>query len=239
MLATAEHIELMDGSSVAAAMESPSLFRDKTMAPSDAGDLLLVYLLHVPYGPDSILFRLASVLTRIEDLSHVLLWCSPSPIVNSITVSTPEGEHSIQVIELPRLKVRFQPRRDLDGVVRLYLLDQAGWFVSDSVVSLEVESTKKAPECEEKNGVANNNATGEVLCEGGVCQLVGNDFSLNFETDASGVGAEIDAAKDEESDEDQGIPGLKFLKPLLRALPHRFSKFSMHLLLLADAATTW
>jgi hypothetical protein len=33
------------------------------------------------------------------------------------------------------LKIRFQPKQDADGVVRLYLLDQAGWYVSDDVGS--------------------------------------------------------------------------------------------------------
>lgn len=59
----------------------------------------------------------------------------------------------ISVIECPRLKVKFQPRRDLDGRTRLYLLDQAGWFVSDLVTRLESSShaAEETPEESEQS----------------------------------------------------------------------------------------
>ena len=96
-----------------------------------AADLILLSLL--PAKPGSLLFRLANVLSRIEDISHVLVWGSPNFRSSSDIFAVDNAK--ISSIELPRLKVRFQPKKDFDGCVRLYLLDHAGWFISDSVSS--------------------------------------------------------------------------------------------------------
>lgn len=96
---------------------------EQTRASMGPGDLFLLNLLYVAPDRDSALFRLATVLARIEDLSHVLVWTTGQN-------DTKQSLCSISVIELPRLKIKFQPQVDDDGVVRLYLRDQAGWFVS-------------------------------------------------------------------------------------------------------------
>ena len=71
----------------------------------------------------TLLHRLASVLTRIEDLSHILVWGKPS---------TPGSELvHIESVELPRLKIRFSVQWTQEGQLRLALDDQAGWYVSD------------------------------------------------------------------------------------------------------------
>eukprot|EP00043_Microstomoeca_roanoka_P005858 m.58502 g.58502 ORF g.58502 m.58502 type:complete len:4257 (-) comp13155_c0_seq1:39-12809(-) len=81
---------------------------------------MLLNLLDASKG--SFLYRLATLLVRIEDLSHVLVW--------SDTVDTSAQACPISMIELPRLKLRMKPTMQR-GELRLILLDHAGWYVSD------------------------------------------------------------------------------------------------------------
>ena len=91
-------------------------------------------------GTNTFLHRIATALSRIEDLSHILVW-STSQADLSLSRSTGLNDSmqidsdlcKISVIELPRLKLKFQPKKDSDNIVRLYLLDHAGWYVTDSV----------------------------------------------------------------------------------------------------------
>ncbi|GLE02887.1 hypothetical protein PINS_up011751 [Pythium insidiosum] len=77
------------------------------------------------------LSRLASLLCRVEDLSHVLVWCHTND-------ATPHNICSIAFIEMPRLKIKLAPSLDPRSVgrVRLDVMDQNGWFVSDKATSL-------------------------------------------------------------------------------------------------------
>lgn len=88
--------------------------------------LVLLDLVHAPKG--SMAFRLATVMARIEDLSHVLVWTASK-------VTELDQEVALTKIELPRLKLSFQPRvyEDSNGQqsVRLYCLEHAGLFLSD------------------------------------------------------------------------------------------------------------
>lgn len=84
--------------------------------------LVLLNLVDAPR--DSPLYRLAEVITRIEDLSHVLAWTSSDVVF-------PNEQVNMSLIELPRLKLKLQPRTDENGVVRLYSLDHADLFISD------------------------------------------------------------------------------------------------------------
>ncbi|KAG7392086.1 hypothetical protein PHYPSEUDO_002310 [Phytophthora pseudosyringae] len=93
---------------------------------------------------------LSELLSRVEDLSHILVWCS-----NKDADSAPSGLSSIAFIELPRLKLKLQPIKDpATGRVRLNVMDQNGWFVSDLTVAMP-EGTSKylrglveiAPDC--------------------------------------------------------------------------------------------
>ncbi|CAH0482965.1 unnamed protein product [Peronospora belbahrii] len=81
---------------------------------------------------------LSQLLSRLEDLSHILVWCSIK-----VKQSVPCKVSSIAFIELPRLKLKFQPNRDpVSGRVRLDVMDQNGWFVSDLTVTM-LEDTSK------------------------------------------------------------------------------------------------
>merc|ERR1712100_7714 len=83
-------------------------------------------------GENSFLYRLGTVLSRIEDLSHILVWSTTN--TDNMRISSQIDDNNtmkISFIELPRLKIKFQPRQDNDGNIRLYLLNYAGWFVSE------------------------------------------------------------------------------------------------------------
>lgn len=72
------------------------------------------------------LLELSALLARVEDHSHILIWSTKSGDGGSAT-----GLASIAFIELPRLKLKLKPRRESSAVIRLDVLDQNGWSVSD------------------------------------------------------------------------------------------------------------
>jgi hypothetical protein len=109
-----------------------------------------LYLLNaLDAEPGSMLYRAATVLTRIEDLSHILIWFAlfALPLLSprnlalvSRSTSKPTGisaDCNISLIELPRLKLKFQPRvepsvkKDSPMRIRLYSVDHAGLYLSD------------------------------------------------------------------------------------------------------------
>ena len=83
-----------------------------------------VYLVNLlASSSDDRLHRLVQVLTRIEDISHILVWSSSPPGAPSLVLTK---------VELPRLKLSFHPRRDVySDTVRLYSSDHAGFFLTD------------------------------------------------------------------------------------------------------------
>lgn len=72
--------------------------RKKATEPAVSARLELLDLLSAP--ADSPLYRLASVLTRVEDLSHILAWGQPCADESGLGISM-----RIEMVELPRLKV--------------------------------------------------------------------------------------------------------------------------------------
>lgn len=78
-------------------------------------------------APD--LVALANLLVRVEDLSHLLIWSTTQSDVVSTNASVTLA--SIAFIELPRLKLKLKPRRESPSSIRLDVLDQSGWSVSD------------------------------------------------------------------------------------------------------------
>ena len=96
---------------------------------------------------DTALIRLLKTLMRLEDLSHLLIWCSSSNNNSNsngasegksdVSTTTPLSQLSqIKQIDLPRLKMKLRPKTDsITGITRLYLLDQNGWYLSDRCAS--------------------------------------------------------------------------------------------------------
>ncbi|OWZ23137.1 hypothetical protein PHMEG_0002034 [Phytophthora megakarya] len=101
-------------------------------------------------GDHDEILALTELLSRVEDLSHILVWCTSKE-----TESAQSRLSSIAFIELPRLKLKFQPEKSpLSGRVRLNVMDQNGWFVSDMTVAMSNETSKYlrglvkiAPDC--------------------------------------------------------------------------------------------
>ena len=92
----------------------------------DEEELILLDLLHAP--PDSHLHHLASVMGRIETLSHVLAWATYDdrhPLGRSDAISQAE----LRIVSLPRLKLTFQALR-VEGSVRLYPVDHAALYIT-------------------------------------------------------------------------------------------------------------
>ncbi|EDQ90981.1 uncharacterized protein MONBRDRAFT_31645 [Monosiga brevicollis MX1] len=111
--------------------DTPAASLEPVPIASEA-DLLLLNLLSA--APGTALHRLASVLARIEDLSHVLVWGhGPTQSHGSLTDAHLSQLTEIDCIELPRLKLRFKPEMCIDGVRRLAVLDQGGWYISDAL----------------------------------------------------------------------------------------------------------
>jgi hypothetical protein len=116
-----------------------------------SGDLYLASLLNAK--PGGTLSRITKMLTRIEDLSHILIWTTRADLRGSVQLD--ELSTKIAMIELPRLKVKFQVKKSDEGLIRLYLLEQAGWFVSDAIT--------QAGEEEKENTVPGRQFLSELL----------------------------------------------------------------------------
>jgi hypothetical protein len=105
--------------------------------PSDTGSkdapLSMVLLNPISAAPDSDLSRIASLFSRVENLSHVLCW--------SRSAKAELGDEvEISVIELPRLQLRFRCRNH-----RLYSLDHDGLFLAEAMDASVAKLTEHIP----------------------------------------------------------------------------------------------
>ena len=111
-------------------------------------------LLNLMYAPrHSRLHSVAKTLARLENLSHILAWASCAPdgpgsavssdqrggastakerMLAQATRQAPRGCPGLEMIELPRLKLSFTSRPDEDGTIRLFSMDHANLFVSNT-----------------------------------------------------------------------------------------------------------
>jgi hypothetical protein len=121
------------GGSTAAApattAEIPSSAPAKALSESELQEeeLVLLDLLHAPDG--SFLHSLANVMTRVENLSHVLAWAcfdEAAKLANPLAVE----QSDLRIVSLPRLKLTFQAR-EVGGSVRLYSVDHADLFITN------------------------------------------------------------------------------------------------------------
>ena len=121
--------EAADAPPTASEVATPATKPGGAASASDieSEELVLLDLLHAP--EDSYLASLATLLTRIENLSHVLAWArfNEQADLRSATALSHEDLH---VVSLPRLKLTFQARRVGDRV-RLFSVDHADLFVTN------------------------------------------------------------------------------------------------------------
>ena len=111
-------------------------------------------LLNLMYAPrHSRLHSMAKTLARLDNLSHILAWTScppegPAPCSGFDSGAECKSERDqrraeaqwhaargcppLELVELPRLKLSFTARADEDGELRLFSLDHANLFVSNT-----------------------------------------------------------------------------------------------------------
>lgn len=77
-------------------------FQANNAAGSGSGNVLT--LLNCLYSPSGALKALVSVLSRLEDLSHILVW-------STAALKAPNEPCSIDVVELPRLGLTFRSKK--------------------------------------------------------------------------------------------------------------------------------
>ena len=120
----------------------------------DEEELVLLNLLYA--APDSQLASLARTISRVENLSHVLAWAKASNVRwRGLEL---EGDVTVELLELPRLKLNFQSRKDEKGVTRLYSLDHVTLFVSNERSALTSKLISGLP-----HSLLLANANGEVM----------------------------------------------------------------------------
>ena len=65
---------------------------------------------------------LAKALTRLESLSHILVW-TEKPVLNGVE------ENTVNLVELPRMNLTFYPEES-GGKTRLVSAEHSGWYLS-------------------------------------------------------------------------------------------------------------
>ena len=118
---------------------------EKTCIRGQSGNTSLSpqYLVNVNTANNASLARLREVLTRIEDASHMLVWCEQQSHADRAIADSMEVD--VVKIELVRLNLCFVPKLDHHGILQLYSVDHAGYYVSDTVDDALSELLKKFP----------------------------------------------------------------------------------------------
>lgn len=165
--------ELEDPAAAASLLPTPPKVAEEEMKESGTEDTAMVdaeeqeasgemwhllNLLDAASGGNSGMVTLCKLLCRVEDLSHILIWCDGAVESNALgSKSAVQPSVSIALIELPRLKLKLKPKKlssSSAGRMRLDVLDQNGWFVSDLTLGISDATSKYlrdlvtiAPDC--------------------------------------------------------------------------------------------
>ena len=98
----------------------------------DGNDMFFLNLLYAPHT--SRLYSIMKVLTRIENVSFIVPWTKSRSSVAGVATrvnGVERGCPSLDLIELPRLKLSFTCRKDHDGVERMYSVDHVDLYISN------------------------------------------------------------------------------------------------------------
>eukprot|EP01038_Epipyxis_sp_PR26KG_P004031 gene4031-5768_t len=98
-------------------------------ADFEKDDMILMNILYAPRR--SRLHSLMKVLCRIETAGHICAWTKASKVPKKTYGSLQYGCPSIDLVELPRLKLAFTARPDHEGVLRLYSVDHVDLFITN------------------------------------------------------------------------------------------------------------
>eukprot|EP00960_Hanusia_phi_P029240 747854-Hanusia_phi.AAC.2 len=96
---------------------------EKGLDYSSCEGFTLLNLCNSPEG--SVMYRLAQMLSKMDNLSHCLVWTKAT-----IPPGSESSSCTIDLIELPRLQLSFFSKVCSDGVTRLFSNSHAGLFIS-------------------------------------------------------------------------------------------------------------
>ena len=149
----------------------------------DEEELILLDLLHAP--AESYLHSLATVLSRVESLSHVLAWAAYD---DTAALGQPDAitQDELRIVSLPRLKLTFQALM-VDNSVRLYSVDHADLFITNERSETESAMLEAIPH---SLLLSNSNSECSVLvCAWPPCrpQIESVPFSTSLVLDRSDV----------------------------------------------------
>lgn len=105
---------------------------------------------------DSQLYSLATVISRLETLAHVLCWSRN--VGNCNDGSFPDA------IELPRLSLTFITRTDQNGKTRLESSDHAGLYIHDNAFGLDKQITDMLRGMPQSLVLTDSNGQHTILC---------------------------------------------------------------------------
>ena len=111
----------------------PVIGKDQERATIDKARPVLTLLNVLTAPPSSLLKRVGMLLSRLDNLAHVLVW-SKSELKSAHDPAT------IDLIELPRINLSFKAKenKSVDGKVRLYSNDYDGLYISTSTEAREI-----------------------------------------------------------------------------------------------------
>lgn len=117
------------------AMQKSPKFKQGSLDPAP-DTMVLLNLLYAPRR--SRLYSLAKVLSRVENLSYICAWTNVAKR-NLLPFECDRDCPSIDLVELPRLKLAFTARMDPDKQIRLYSMDHADLFVSNERLQVNLK----------------------------------------------------------------------------------------------------
>jgi hypothetical protein len=105
---------------------------------------MLVNLLYAQ--PNSLASRLAELLVRLDNLSHILVWARNTTqafVLGGENQSDIQDVGELDIVELPRLRLAFSPRLNSRQQLLLYSQEHSGWFINESKNQLETDSLQR------------------------------------------------------------------------------------------------
>ena len=113
----------------------PVIGKDQERAHPDPGRPILTLLNVLTAPPSSLLHRVGMLLSRLDNLAHVLIWSKSE-------IKSAHDAASIDLIELPRVNLSFKAKenKSVDGKVetRLYSNDYDGLYIATSTEAREI-----------------------------------------------------------------------------------------------------
>ena len=144
---------------------------ENSLKPIPCRPMTLLNLLEAPSpkpcGELELLRRLSRLFISLDNPSHILIWSSTLPEVRNLSgecshqnvhsqraayVQTAGDQCDVTLIELPRLRLRFEPRKCRDGKIRIYSCNYGDLFISDKQNSVHAVGMPRVLVLEDMRG---------------------------------------------------------------------------------------